>query len=86
MISSLRYKDLNVRLRRLVAEERKALQQLATATFAMPRPGRRIGLAYRESAGRAAAYERFAAMLTDMIIASVPTMGVVPVPTVRHRR
>ena len=60
--------------------------RLATATFATPRPGRRIGLVYRESAGRAAAYERFAAMLTDMIIASVPTMGVVPVPAAGDRR
>ncbi|MFT4199626.1 hydrogen peroxide-inducible genes activator [Gordonia sp. (in: high G+C Gram-positive bacteria)] len=41
--------------------------RLATATFAAPRPGRRIGLVFRESAGRMAAYRRFAALLTGVI-------------------
>ncbi|GAB88301.1 hydrogen peroxide-inducible genes activator [Gordonia rhizosphera] len=40
---------------------------LATATFARPRPGRRIGLVFRESAGRADAYVTLAGILTDLV-------------------
>ena len=50
--------------------------RLAVAAFAMPRPGRRIGLVYRESAGRGEPYERFAQMLTEMVTAVAPTTGV----------
>lgn len=53
--------------------------RLATATFAAPRPGRRIGLVYRESAGRAAAYGRLAGLLTGMIDAASPTAAIRPV-------
>ncbi|GAB09339.1 oxidative stress response regulatory protein OxyR [Gordonia araii NBRC 100433] len=52
--------------------------RLATATFATPRPGRRIGLVYRESAGRDSAYETFAEMLTEMIVAAAPGAGIRP--------
>ncbi|GED98153.1 hydrogen peroxide-inducible genes activator [Gordonia crocea] len=54
--------------------------RLATATFAAPRPGRRIGLVYRESAGRAQAYARFAALLRDVIVAASPGVGIRPAP------
>ncbi len=53
--------------------------RLATATFAPPRPGRRIGLVYRESAGRAAPYARLAQMLTVMIAGASPTTEIRPV-------
>lgn len=54
--------------------------RLATATFAAPRPGRRIGLVHRESAGRAGAYRRFADILTGLIVAAHPSTGVRAVP------
>ncbi|MFT3900207.1 MAG: hydrogen peroxide-inducible genes activator [Gordonia sp. (in: high G+C Gram-positive bacteria)] len=53
--------------------------RLATATFAAPKPGRRIGLAFRESAGRTDAYRRFAQLLTGMIAAAAPQTGIRPV-------
>ena len=40
---------------------------LATATFARPRPGRRIGLVFRESSGRADAYRVLAATIADLV-------------------
>ena len=40
---------------------------LATARFAKPRPGRRIGLVYRESSGRGAAYAELAQDLTALV-------------------
>ncbi|QKT07474.1 hydrogen peroxide-inducible genes activator [Gordonia sp. X0973] len=57
--------------------------RLATATFAAPRPGRRIGLAFRESAGREEAYRRFGDLLTTMILGATPTLGVAPVAVSR---
>lgn len=42
---------------------------LATANFAAPVPGRRIGLVYRESAGRTEAYTRLATTITELISA-----------------
>lgn len=41
--------------------------ELATAAFARPRPGRTIGLVYRESSGRGDAYARLASALTRMV-------------------
>ncbi|MDY6809355.1 MAG: hydrogen peroxide-inducible genes activator [Actinomycetota bacterium] len=40
---------------------------LATATFARPRPGRRIGLVFRESSGRADAYQVLAHTIADVV-------------------
>ncbi|GAA1480563.1 hydrogen peroxide-inducible genes activator [Gordonia sinesedis] len=41
--------------------------ELATATFARPRPGRRIGLVFRESAGRTEAYRRLAGIIGALV-------------------
>ena len=60
--------------------------RLATATFATPRPGRRIRSGLSRIGWTRGGLRAFAAMLTDMIIASVPTMGVVPVPAAGDRR
>ncbi|MFW0784799.1 hydrogen peroxide-inducible genes activator [Gordonia sp. CPCC 206044] len=40
---------------------------LSTATFARPRPGREIGLVFRESAGHAESYRTLAAMIADLV-------------------
>ncbi|AZG44170.1 putative hydrogen peroxide-inducible genes activator [Gordonia insulae] len=40
---------------------------LATATFTRPRPGRRVGLVFRESAGRADAYRTLAGVIADLV-------------------
>ncbi|MFD9130214.1 LysR substrate-binding domain-containing protein [Kitasatospora sp. NPDC059571] len=45
--------------------------RLAAARFAAPAPGRRIGLATRPGAARAAEYDRFAAALKD-VLADLP--------------
>lgn len=52
-------------------ESETASGDLATATFAHPRPGRRIGLVHRRSAGRDDAYARLAGTLTDLIVDEV---------------
>ncbi len=50
---------------------------LATAEFAAPRPGRTIGLVYRESSGRTEAYRALAADIADLVVGG----GVVePIP------
>lgn len=49
---------------------------LATAEFTAPRPGRRIGLVYRISSGRGAAYADLAADLAAVVVAGG---GVTPV-------
>ncbi|MFT4088201.1 MAG: hydrogen peroxide-inducible genes activator [Gordonia sp. (in: high G+C Gram-positive bacteria)] len=41
--------------------------ELATAEFSKPRPGRRIGLAFRESSGRGAAYAELACDIADLV-------------------
>ncbi|MBM7367697.1 hydrogen peroxide-inducible genes activator [Gordonia hydrophobica] len=41
--------------------------ELATAQFARPRPGRRIGLVYRESSGRGDAYRELAAEIAELV-------------------
>ncbi len=41
--------------------------ELATASFALPRPGRRIGLVFRESSGRADAYSRLASIIARLV-------------------
>lgn len=43
---------------------------LATATFARPRPGRRVGLVYRESARRAEAFHTLAGVIADLVVAT----------------
>ncbi|MFM9376227.1 hydrogen peroxide-inducible genes activator [Gordonia sp. VNK21] len=43
---------------------------LATADFSTPRPGRRIGLVYRESSGRGGAYAELAAELAALVAES----------------
>ncbi|GEE02593.1 putative hydrogen peroxide-inducible genes activator [Gordonia spumicola] len=43
---------------------------LAVAEFARPRPGRRIGLVYRPSSGRAEAYRALAADITELVAES----------------
>lgn len=40
---------------------------LATATFTKPRPGRRIGLVYRESSGRGESYRRLASIIAGLV-------------------
>jgi LysR family hydrogen peroxide-inducible transcriptional activator len=42
---------------------------LATATFTRPRPGRQVGLVFRESAGRADAYRMLADVIADLVAA-----------------
>lgn len=44
-----------------------ARSQLGLAQFAAPRPGRRIGLAFRSSSGRDEPYRRLAAMIGELI-------------------
>ncbi|MGV9824745.1 hydrogen peroxide-inducible genes activator [Gordonia sp. NPDC003429] len=41
--------------------------ELATASFTAPRPGRRIGLVYRESSGRDDAYRRLASIIGRLV-------------------
>ena len=55
---------------------------LAVAEFARPRPGRRIGLVFRESSGRGEAYRA----LADDITAVVAQSGDVTVPVVSASR
>ncbi|WAC58253.1 hydrogen peroxide-inducible genes activator [Gordonia sp. SL306] len=43
---------------------------LATATFARPRPGRQVGLVYRESARRAEAFHTLADVIADLVVAT----------------
>ncbi|MGB3887539.1 hydrogen peroxide-inducible genes activator [Gordonia sp. (in: high G+C Gram-positive bacteria)] len=43
---------------------------LATAEFSVPRPGRRIGLVYRESSGRGEAYRQLADDIAELVDAS----------------
>ena len=43
--------------------------RLATVEFTRPRPGRRIGLVCRSSAGRDVAYRRLAGIIADLVIA-----------------
>ncbi|MGV9792356.1 hydrogen peroxide-inducible genes activator [Gordonia sp. NPDC003422] len=43
---------------------------LATATFASPRPGRRIGLVFRRSAHREDAYRELAGIIADVVSAA----------------
>lgn len=43
---------------------------LATATFARPRPGRRIGLVFRESAGRSDSYRTLAGVIAEIVDAT----------------
>ena len=43
---------------------------LATAEFSQPRPGRRIGLVYRESSGRGEAYRQLADEIARLVAAS----------------
>ncbi len=45
---------------------------LATATFAAPVPGRRIGLVYRAISGREDAYRRLAELLTRLVSTAHP--------------
>lgn len=54
-------------------ESETAAGELATARFTTPRPGRRIGLVYRESSGRTEPYRRLAAEIATLVaeIASV---------------
>ncbi|WOC14387.1 hydrogen peroxide-inducible genes activator [Gordonia sp. MP11Mi] len=47
-----------------------AAGSLAVAEFAKPRPGRRIGLVYRESSGRADSYRTLAADITAVVAQS----------------
>lgn len=51
-------------------ESETAGGDLATARFAAPRPGRRIGLVYRSSAGRGEAYHRLAAAIAAVVAAT----------------
>ena len=44
--------------------------ELATAEFTKPRPGRRIGLVYRTSSGRGAAYAELAADIAELVAES----------------
>ncbi|MEP9391432.1 hydrogen peroxide-inducible genes activator [Gordonia sp. VNQ95] len=48
-------------------ESETAGGELATARFSVPRPGRRVGLVYRESSGRDEAYRRLAGVIADLI-------------------
>ena len=48
-------------------ESETASGDLATASFARPRPGRRIGLVFRESSGRADAYRRLAGIIGALV-------------------
>ncbi|MGW5522216.1 hydrogen peroxide-inducible genes activator [Gordonia sp. NPDC003950] len=62
-------------------ESETAGGELATARFSAPRPGRRVGLVYRESSGRDDAYRRLAGVIAGLIGAggSVRVVaGVVP--------
>ncbi|MFT4043864.1 MAG: hydrogen peroxide-inducible genes activator [Gordonia sp. (in: high G+C Gram-positive bacteria)] len=45
---------------------------LATASFVAPRPGRRIGLVYRESSRRSDAYARLASLIAGLIAKTGP--------------
>jgi LysR family hydrogen peroxide-inducible transcriptional activator len=44
-----------------------ARSRLGLAQFAAPRPGRRIGLVFRSSSGRDAAYRKLAAMIGELV-------------------
>lgn len=44
-----------------------ARSQLGLARFAAPRPGRRIGLAFRSSSGREEAYQRLAGIIGELV-------------------
>ena len=44
-----------------------ATGELATATFATPRPGRRIGLAYRSSVRHDESYRELASVIGDLV-------------------
>ncbi|MYR05816.1 LysR family transcriptional regulator [Gordonia sp. SID5947] len=43
---------------------------LATATFARPRPGREVGLVYRDSTRRADVFHTLAGVITDLVVAA----------------
>ena len=48
-------------------ESETASGDLATARFTAPRPGRTIGLVYRESSGRAESYGRLASVIAHLV-------------------
>ncbi|MGC4932719.1 hydrogen peroxide-inducible genes activator [Gordonia sp. DT30] len=53
-------------------ESETAGGELATARFTVPRPGRRIGLVYRESSGRGEPYGRLAAAIAGLVAEIAP--------------
>lgn len=60
-------------------ESETAGGELATARFSSPRPGRRIGLVYRQSSGREQAYQRLAGVIAGLVGASGAVRVVAPV-------
>ncbi|MFT3715031.1 MAG: hydrogen peroxide-inducible genes activator [Gordonia sp. (in: high G+C Gram-positive bacteria)] len=55
---------------RTAVDVETASGELDTAEFTKPRPGRRIGLVYRESSGRGPAYTELAAEIAELVLAS----------------
>lgn len=55
-----------------------ARSRLGLAQFANPRPGRRIGLAYRSSSGREAPYRQLARIIGELVSADQPVRLVKP--------